>query len=232
MGKIFFLKFTKGHAKLPTKSVFPVPVCKSGNLCELSAMIFTPEKPGRYTAYFRLMKGETFFGPRIWVDIHVVENEDDLTKEDEQTQKRLERFEQRHTQKLGGQGRMRESPMKPSLRHSQRKKLSPARATTRRGKKEDRSSGLGLVQVPVSQSERRVANVLKKDPSMKQKNLSGGLSISVTDISRIKNTAYAEQLDELKSMGFGNEEDSILSSLLKQHNGDINRVVETLISRQ
>jgi len=230
-GKNIFLKFTKGHADLPTKSSFPVPVCKSGNLCELSAMIFTPETPGRYTAYFRLMKGETFFGPRIWVDIHVVENEEDLTKEDEQTQKRLERFEQRHAQQQQS-NRIRESPVKQGIRHSQRKKASPARATTRRGKKEDRSSGLSLVQVPVvSQSERRVANVLKHDPA-KHLN-SPQLSISVTDISRRKKpAAFAEQLQELKNMGFNKEEDSVLSSLLRQHNGDINRVVETILSRQ
>ena len=35
----------------------------------------------RYTAYFRLVKGDVFFGPRIWVDVHVVSNEEELVTE-------------------------------------------------------------------------------------------------------------------------------------------------------
>jgi len=121
--KRVMLEFTKGTESLPTKNSFPVPECPSGSLCELSAMILTPKKAGRYTSYFRLTREGTFFGPRIWVDVHVVATESELTEDDEMTQKRLERLENKATQQRAS---------------AQRNSTKRLRSSTRRSKKEER----------------------------------------------------------------------------------------------
>ena len=53
------------HERYPVKSAVP------GETVQLSALIQTPETPGRYCTYFRLQKHGKFFGPRVWCDIIV-----------------------------------------------------------------------------------------------------------------------------------------------------------------
>jgi len=252
-GQDVSLHFTKGDSFLPTRTVFKVPSCKSGSLCELSAMIKTPTEVGRYTAYFRLVKGETFFGPRIWVDIHVVKTEEELAKDDEQTAKRLERFEKQQTI-------LRESPMNPH-RHSARRsktKSSSVRETTRRSRKkssikstdnhnEESFSALGLVEIPVpssriiiKKSEKRTDDVPKTPKSpIERLDFPKRGNILVNEIEpkpepkpKTPDTPYQEQLRELESMGFGQQPDGSLLKLLNQHKGDVNRVVDDILSQQ
>merc|ERR1719219_1498716 len=120
--KRVMLEFTKGTESLPTKPSFPVPECSSGSLCELSAMIMTPKEPGRYTSYFRLSREGTFFGPRIWVEVHVVATEAELTEDDEMTQKRLERLESQATQQRASAQRSSQKRIRSSTRRSKKKK--------------------------------------------------------------------------------------------------------------
>jgi len=239
-GEDVSLHFTKGDNFLPTRTSFKVPPCKSGALCELSAMIQTPTKTGRYTAYFRLVKGDVFFGPRIWVDVHVVSNEEELAKDDEQTAKRLERFEKQ-------QQVLRESPINPHRVSARRSQKRTVRETTinRRSRKKstaaddkkEKFSGLGLVEVPVprnNKSFRESTEVLMPPkPEEPEQDEPLGLDIRVTEPKpKQPETPYKEQLTELKNMGFGHQPNGNLLSLLNQHKGDVSRVVEDILSQQ
>lgn len=170
------LKFTKGDDCLPTRKTFPVPKCEVAALCELSAMIQTPEKPGRYTAYFRLTRDEVFFGPRIWVDIHVVKGENELLDDnDEQTQKRLERLDKQ-------QSILRESPMK-IRKSTERNRNSTPRRSKRKTNMDGASNGggLGMVAFPV-----RIPKASSnQEPTEKN---------------------YPQQLENLRTMGFTQNE--------------------------
>jgi len=213
------LKFTKGDGTLPTKKTFNVPHCESGQLCELSALIQTPEKPGRYTAYFRLNRGDTNFGPRIWVDVHVVSTEEELTSTDDQTQKRLERIDNRASATRPPQRRS-----APKLRSSQRrtKLTKSANKNTINLDLDGGSSGLGYVDIPVFSSSKHASG---GSGSLR----SSTLNIDAEEFKPSKSREmYDEQLKELKSMGFENKDHNRV--LLTKHKGDITKVIEVLVA--
>jgi len=202
-----FLEFTKGSEDLPTKRRFPVPTCKSGHLCELSAMIKTLEKPGRYTAYFRLVREGTFFGPRIWVDVHVVGTEEELTHDDEQTQKRLERLETRASAQRASATRSSAKRVRTSARRSKTKKKDNSEA---------QGSSLGLVGFPVFDKKNSTLN----------KDAEAFVPLTSTEL-RSKKSKYDGKLEAIHNMGFHSGDDK-LCSLLDKYEGDVARVVEDL----
>ena len=65
------LAYFKGDAELSLHERYPVKAAVPGETVQLSALIKTPETPGRYCTYFRLQKHGKFFGPRVWCDIIV-----------------------------------------------------------------------------------------------------------------------------------------------------------------
>lgn len=236
------LKFTKGDECLPTKKVFDVPTCSSGQLCELSAMIETPPKPGRYTAYFRLNRGDTFFGPRIWVDVHVVSTESELTEEDEQTQKRLERIENRASQQRSSQTRR--SATKSSIRATQRRSSQKKKQSNSHiSNMEDDfrgHSGIGLVEIPVFEPRepRRSTDRRSGRDSLQRGTLPPPLRNSTLNrdaeefqpMQKRKPGLFDEQVKELYNMGFQGQDD-VIRCLLDQHNGDVVKVIDVLVSQ-
>lgn len=81
------LNFVKGDSAMTMEQRFPVENAKPGDTVDVHAVIQTPDKPGRYCAYYRLCgaglvskkAGEgKMFGPRIWTDIIVVKDLQDL----------------------------------------------------------------------------------------------------------------------------------------------------------
>jgi len=220
------LEFTKGDDSLPTKKVYSVPHCDSGQLCELSALIETPQKPGRYTAYFRLNRGDTNFGPRIWVDIYVVATEEELTETDDQTQKRLQRIDNRASATRPSQRRS-----QTKLRSSQRRSKTKKNNNTINVDLETGQSGMGFVDVPIFESRNSFGphdsytargSTLNKDaqefrPSMKRDEDKYGM----------RKGHYAEQLKELQNMGF--PEDERIRTLLEHAKGDLTKVIEVLV---
>merc|ERR1712154_549352 len=73
------LVFFKGNESLTLEKRYPVNNALSGQEVEVSAVIKTPKKPGRYCSYYRLQRNSEYFGPRVWVDIFAVdENENDV----------------------------------------------------------------------------------------------------------------------------------------------------------
>lgn len=86
------LIFVKGDESLvPQQVKFPVAAAAPGQTVQASAVINTPTKPGRYTAYFRLQTPNTNarngrkFGKRVWVDLIVADkDQDDVVKQVEQ----------------------------------------------------------------------------------------------------------------------------------------------------
>jgi len=220
------LKFTKGDDTLPTKKIFSVPNCNSGALCELSALIETPEDPGRYTAYFRLNRGDINFGPRIWVDVHVVATEEELvTKTDDQTRKRLELIDNRASATRPQPNRRSTPKLRKSQRSTKIKKSSAHGHSSLNNLDLDvGSSSLGYVNIPIFASKQQTNgstarnSKLNKDaeefkPMMKNSN----------------RDTYAEQIKELYNMGFENHDDRI-PMLLKQHQGDMTKVIEVLVA--
>merc|ERR1719474_1790648 len=74
------LVFFKGNESLTLEQRYPVNNALPGQQVEVSAVIKTPTKPGRYCSYYRLQRNGEFFGPRVWVDIFAV----DEVQEDQQ----------------------------------------------------------------------------------------------------------------------------------------------------
>jgi len=207
--KRVMLEFTKGTESLPTKPSFPVPVCASGALCELSAMIMTPEKPGRYTSYFRLSREGTFFGPRIWVDVHVVATEAELTEDDEMTQKRLERLESQQTQQRASAQRSSQKRIRSSTRRSKKKKdIIPP------------ESSLGFVSFPVHSKP----SSMQKTPSTLNKNAEAFIPKSSRQESELD-----DKIKQIRSMGFEKASNEALENLLSKYHGDVNKAVTVLV---
>jgi len=52
-----------------------IPLAAPGETVDVSVKIKMPEKPGRYTGYYRLCNGtdDAFFGHRFWLDVLVSE---------------------------------------------------------------------------------------------------------------------------------------------------------------
>jgi len=67
------LVFFKGNETLALQKSYAVSNAKPQECIQMSVMIRTPTIAGRYCAYFRLQKNGNKFGPRVWVDIFVVE---------------------------------------------------------------------------------------------------------------------------------------------------------------
>merc|ERR1712228_654042 len=73
------LVFFKGNESLTLEKRYPVINAKPGNEVEVSAVIKTPKKPGRYCSYYRLQRNGEYFGPRVWVDIFAVDEDKEST---------------------------------------------------------------------------------------------------------------------------------------------------------
>eukprot|EP00457_Paulinella_chromatophora_P002808 gb/GEZN01002813.1/.p1 GENE.gb/GEZN01002813.1/~~gb/GEZN01002813.1/.p1 ORF type:complete len:458 (+),score=49.00 gb/GEZN01002813.1/:479-1852(+) len=73
MGSAVKLFRSCGGAVTDPNSRFPVPCAKPGETVDVSAIITTPDAPGRCRAFFRLCDLDgRFFGPRMWMDITVI----------------------------------------------------------------------------------------------------------------------------------------------------------------
>jgi len=76
------LIFLRGDREMSVAEEFPVPLARSGETVDVSALIVTPPTPGRYTAYYQLAdKDRNRFGPRLWVDLTVGEQKQGEGKE-------------------------------------------------------------------------------------------------------------------------------------------------------
>lgn len=81
------LIFVKGDSQLLMQDTqrFAVAACEPGEETNVTAMINTPEKPGRYKAVFRMQKlgvnmsanGQRF-GGQLFIDIHIVATQEEL----------------------------------------------------------------------------------------------------------------------------------------------------------
>eukprot|EP00488_Nonionellina_sp_1-RS-2012_P003203 TRINITY_DN65_c0_g2_i1.p1 TRINITY_DN65_c0_g2~~TRINITY_DN65_c0_g2_i1.p1 ORF type:complete len:140 (-),score=49.92 TRINITY_DN65_c0_g2_i1:63-482(-) len=69
------LVFFKVNESLTLEKRYPVINAKPGDEVEVSAVIKTPQKPGRYCSYYRLQRNGEYFGPRVWVDIFGIDEE-------------------------------------------------------------------------------------------------------------------------------------------------------------
>jgi hypothetical protein len=72
-GSAVHLVFEKGDESMLIERRFPVTNLCAGQECNVTAMIKTPTKPGRYQVFFRLQRSGDFFGPQLWVDIYAVD---------------------------------------------------------------------------------------------------------------------------------------------------------------
>merc|ERR1712228_452997 len=65
------LVYCKGDEFLSLYDRYPVINAEPDQEIEICATIKTAKKAGRYCTYFRLMKNEKYFGPRVWCDVVV-----------------------------------------------------------------------------------------------------------------------------------------------------------------
>merc|ERR1712048_879067 len=70
---------------------YPVNNAQCGQEIEVSAVIKTPKKPGRYCSYYRLQRNNEYFGPRVWVDIFAVDEHDASLKNNEQQREQMKK---------------------------------------------------------------------------------------------------------------------------------------------
>merc|ERR1740123_1418548 len=95
------LVFFKGNESLTLEKRYPVNNAQIGQEVEVSAVIKTPKKAGRYCSYYRLQRNGEYFGPRVWVDIFAVD-ECDAEQKNKQPKwkKNQQKREQNKMQKL------------------------------------------------------------------------------------------------------------------------------------
>merc|ERR1719319_932245 len=74
------LVFFKGCESLTLEKRYPVKNARAGEEVEVSAVLKTPNKKGRYCSYYRLQRNGEFFGPRVWVDIFAVDEPEKCKK--------------------------------------------------------------------------------------------------------------------------------------------------------
>jgi len=77
------LAFFKGNECLALEKCRPVPNAQPGEEINVSIAIKIPSKSGCYCTYYRFRKNQTFFGPKLWVDLMAVENNDKSIKKDD-----------------------------------------------------------------------------------------------------------------------------------------------------
>jgi len=83
------LVFFKGNECLLLEKRFVVANAKPGEEIDVSIMLKTPVKAGRYMTFFRLQKNMKFFGDKLWIDIFVADDKTNL-KEQKEEQSNLE----------------------------------------------------------------------------------------------------------------------------------------------
>ena len=67
------LIFIRGDRELVDSEEFPIECADEGKQVEVSAVLKTPQMPGRYQAFFRLAdKERNVFGQRLWTDLIVM----------------------------------------------------------------------------------------------------------------------------------------------------------------
>merc|ERR1711933_396026 len=88
------LVFFKGNESLTLEKRYPVINAQSGQEVEVSAVIKTPKKPGRYCSYYRLQRNGEYFGPRVWVDIFACDEQDTLSMNRSKNQKKWKKKKQ------------------------------------------------------------------------------------------------------------------------------------------
>lgn len=77
------LTFFRGDRIFTAQDSFEVPLAQSGEVVEVTAILKTPEIPGRITAYFRLADPDgKYFGATLWVDVLVVSDKNDGASEE------------------------------------------------------------------------------------------------------------------------------------------------------
>merc|ERR1712130_284718 len=89
------LVFFKGNESLTLEKRYPVNNALSGQEVEVSAVIKTPKKPGRYCSYYRLQRNDEYFGPRVWVDIFAVDEDDEMNNKNNQKWKKHQKKEKK-----------------------------------------------------------------------------------------------------------------------------------------
>jgi hypothetical protein len=85
------LIFFKGNESLALEK-YSVPNAWPGQEVDITAVVKTPNKPGRYCTYYRLQRNKEFFGPRLWVDIFAVEEESKMNGNISKQMKQQERL--------------------------------------------------------------------------------------------------------------------------------------------
>jgi len=67
------LVFRRGNEGLTLEKRYTVSNTKPNENAQVSAAVQFPPVPGRFSACFQLKKHDKFFGPRLWVDVHALE---------------------------------------------------------------------------------------------------------------------------------------------------------------
>jgi len=86
-GENIELVFIRGNETLALEKRYRVPKAKPQETVQITAAIQIPAVSGRYSAVFRLHENGRPFGPRLWVDVTALgDNDGDNDREDEQKQ--------------------------------------------------------------------------------------------------------------------------------------------------
>lgn len=89
------LVFFKGCESLTLEKRYPVKNARAGEEVEVSAVLKTPNKKGRYCSYYRLQRNGEFFGPRVWVDIFAVDEPEKVSKVEKVKKVKKEKVEKK-----------------------------------------------------------------------------------------------------------------------------------------
>merc|ERR1712013_697376 len=95
------LVFFKGCESLTLEKRYPVKNARAGEEIEVSAVLKTPTKKGRYCSYYRLQRNGEFFGPRVWVDIFAVDEPNEPNEKKKEKKKKEKVVEVTESEEVG-----------------------------------------------------------------------------------------------------------------------------------
>jgi len=217
------LLFLSGE--LTPKRLMEVPRAESGDVVNVSAEIELPIAPKQYTGYYRLATAEgKKFGPRIWVDLIVVQPEKEV-KMQKEPEKPIEEKqpESLDAPKVDSPAPNTDTDVQIQIIASASVSELPRLEENKADAKQD-PNGAPMdakkpeeTVIPVQKSEEPHIQMDTKEPVKKQEQP----KVQVP-------SPYAQQLEILAGMGF--QETELNSYLLANNEGNVQRVVEWILS--
>lgn len=213
------LTFVSGDLK-PYK-VVEVPRANAGTIVEVSAIIDVPTEPKQYTGYYRLCTAEgQRFGGRFWIDLVVVapegvDNKDHKSTESSQPAAPTEAVKPESAEPV----------TQPPVKSVEQEPVAPPKSVEQKTE-----PVLESVEVAKSESVEVAKPVEQKSVEPPKSADPKSVEPAKPEPPKLPGGKYAAQVEILKGMGF--QDVDLNRYLLVNNNGNVQRVVEWILSHK